>query len=45
MTLRAASIALSFIDTWAAGKYNALWVMKQNEESDKRIKWKMSFSK
>ena len=35
----------NFIDTWAAGKYNALWVMKQNEEADKRVKWKMSFSK
>ncbi|HUS03574.1 MAG TPA: penicillin acylase family protein, partial [Chitinophagaceae bacterium] len=35
----------NFIDTWVAGKYYTLWVMKQGEENDKRIKWKMSFSK
>ena len=35
----------NFVDTWVAGKYYAIWVMKPSEESDKRIKWKMSFSK
>ena len=35
----------NFIDTWVAGKYYTIWVMKQGEENDKRIKWKMSFSK
>lgn len=35
----------NFIDTWVAGKYYTIWVMKQSEESDKRIKWKMNFSK
>lgn len=34
----------NFIDTWAQGKYYRLWMMKQNETGDKRIKWKMSFS-
>jgi len=34
----------NFIDTWVAGKYFPLWVMKQTEANDKRIKWKMSFS-
>jgi len=35
----------NFIDTWVAGKYYPIWVMKQSEEGDKRIKAKMSFSK
>ena len=34
----------NFIDTWVEGKYFPLWVMKQTEANDKRIKWKMSFS-
>ena len=33
----------NFIDTWAAGKYYKLWVMKPSEQNDKRIMWKMSF--
>ncbi len=35
----------SFVNTWAAGKYKKLWVMKENETADKRVKWKMSFTK
>jgi penicillin amidase len=35
----------NFIDTWVAGKYNTLWMMKQTEQGDKRIVAKMSFSK
>jgi penicillin amidase len=35
----------NFIDNWANGKYYALWVMKQQELSDKRVKYKMRFSK
>ena len=35
----------NFIDTWAAGKYYSLWVMKPSEKNDKRIKWKMNFNK
>lgn len=34
----------NFIDTWVAGKYYSIWVMKQSEESNKRIKGKMTFS-
>lgn len=34
-----------FIDTWAAGKYYPLWVMKKEESMDKRVKGKMTFSK
>jgi penicillin G amidase len=33
-----------FVDDWAAGRYNKLWVMTKGEEKDKRVKWKMSFS-
>ena len=35
----------NFIDDWAAGKYNKLWMMKSSEQNDKRIKWVMKFSK
>jgi penicillin G amidase len=34
-----------FVDTWVQGKYNALWVMKAEDTGDKRIKWKMRFTK
>jgi penicillin G amidase len=34
----------NFIDTWAAGKYYVLWVMKNSDEKDKRVRWKMTFS-
>ncbi len=34
----------TFIDTWVAGKYYPIWVMKNTEEADKRIKGKMIFS-
>lgn len=35
----------NFIDQWVAGKYYTLWMMVKGEEKDKRVKWKMSFSK
>lgn len=35
----------SFIDTWAAGKYYTLWMMKATEKSDKRIIGTLTFSK
>ncbi len=35
----------NFVDQWAAGKYYLLWVMTKGEEKDKKVKWKMSFSK
>jgi len=34
----------NFVDTWAAGKYYRLWIMKKSDISDKRIKWKLNFS-
>ena len=35
----------NFVDTWVTGKYYPIWVMKQTEVNDKRVKWKMMFSK
>jgi penicillin amidase len=35
---------LNFVDTWAKGKYYSLWMMKQSETEDKRVKGKISFS-
>ena len=35
----------NFVDAWVAGKYYPIWVMKQTEVNDKRVKWKMMFSK
>lgn len=35
----------NFIDTWAQGKYNSLWFMKQEQRGDKRVKARMNFSK
>jgi penicillin G amidase len=35
----------NFIDSWANGKYFPLWVMKKQEMADKRVKYKMTFSK
>lgn len=35
----------NFIDSWVAGKYYTLWMMKKMEENDSRVKWKMTFSK
>lgn len=34
----------NFVDSWAAGKYYSLWVMKASEANDERVKWRMSFS-
>lgn len=34
-----------FIDTWANGKYNSLWLMQETEAADKRIIGKIIFSK
>jgi penicillin amidase len=33
-----------FIDDWAAGRYYPLWVMKKEEEKDKRVKCTIRFS-
>jgi penicillin amidase len=32
-----------FVDDWATGKYYKLWMMKENESSDKRVRWTMTF--
>ncbi|OQP57025.1 acyl-homoserine-lactone acylase [Niastella vici] len=34
----------NFIDQWAAGKYNKLWVMGEKDAKDKRILFAMNFS-
>ena len=34
----------NFVDTWAKGEFYPLWVMKQTEAADKRIKGKMNFN-
>jgi penicillin amidase len=34
----------SFVDKWAAGKYNTLWVMGPEDVKDGRVKWRMHFS-
>jgi penicillin amidase len=33
-----------FIDTWTAGKYFRLWMMKSSEANDLRIKYSMTFN-
>ncbi|MGK2864788.1 MAG: penicillin acylase family protein [Chitinophagaceae bacterium] len=35
----------NFIDTWAAGKYYSLWVMKKSDEIDEKVKWTIVFDK
>ena len=35
----------NFINQWAKGEYNLLWMMKKEEAGSKKIKWKMSFGK
>lgn len=35
----------NFINTWSKGEYYTLWMMKESEVGDKRIKWTMTFSK
>jgi penicillin G amidase len=34
----------TFVDKWAAGVYNPLWVMGEDDAKDKRVKWKMTFN-
>lgn len=33
----------NFVDNWVAGKYYPLWMMKQDESNDPRIRYKMIF--
>lgn len=35
----------SFVDQWAAGKYYEIWFMHDGDKLDKKVKWKMTFSK
>jgi penicillin G amidase len=32
-----------FVDDWAMGKYYRLWMMKETEKSDPRVRWTMTF--
>ncbi len=34
----------NFVDKWAAGQYNALWVMGPEDVKDKRVRWTVHFS-
>ncbi len=34
----------NFIGDWAAGRYYRLWLMKEEEAKDKRVKWTMTFT-
>jgi penicillin amidase len=33
----------NFIDTWTRGEYYRLWIMKEKDKNDKRVKWKITF--
>jgi penicillin amidase len=33
----------NFIDTWTKGEYYPLWIMKDKDREDKKVKWKMTF--
>jgi penicillin amidase len=35
----------NFVDSWAAGKYYRLWIMKESEQNDKRVVGRFTFSK
>ena len=35
----------NFIDTWAQGKYNTLWLMKKEQAGDRRVISRMNFSR
>jgi penicillin amidase len=35
----------SFVDNWASGKYYNLWLMSKDEINDKKVHWKINFSK
>ncbi|MCC6760937.1 MAG: penicillin acylase family protein [Chitinophagaceae bacterium] len=34
-----------FVDQWAKGEYNALWLMTANDKQSPKAKWKITFSK
>jgi penicillin G amidase len=35
----------NFVDSWAEGKYNKLWFMRDGDKTDKNVKWIMKFGK
>ena len=35
----------TFVDDWAAGKYNVLWVMSEEDKFDRRVKYRYRFNK
>jgi len=35
----------NFIDTWANGEYFTLWIMRQSDGIEKKVKWVMRFAK
>jgi len=35
----------NFVDVWAKGHYDTLWVMSPGEQNDPRIQWKINFTK
>jgi len=35
----------NFIDTWANGEYYTLWIMRQSDGIEKKVKWVMRFAK
>lgn len=34
-----------FVDTWAKGEYNTLWIMTADDKKSEKVKWSMKFSK
>lgn len=34
-----------FVDTWASGQYNKLWIMQEGDKASEKIKWSMRFGK
>ncbi|TXH20052.1 MAG: penicillin acylase family protein [Chitinophagaceae bacterium] len=34
-----------YVDIWANGKYNKLWMMKANEAASEQVKWTLQFKK
>ncbi len=34
----------NFVDSWAEGKYNKLWFMRDGDKTDKNVKWIMTFT-
>jgi penicillin amidase len=34
-----------FVDTWAKGEYNTLWMMHADDKKSEKVRWSMKFSK